>query len=81
MSLLQISTPKPLPAILIVLLSPLFFPSMCFLDLQEPLIFYSDSACLDHAQPFLETEQRGYLQGFAKIVEPCSLNYVQMCPK
>lgn len=81
MSLLQIPTHKPLPAILIVLLSLLFSPSMCFLDLQKPLIFYSDSACLDHAQPFLEPEQRGHLQGFVKIVEPCSFNYGQTYPK
>lgn len=74
---LQIPTPKPLPAILIVLLSPLFFPCTYFLDLEEPLILYSDLTCLDHTQPFLEPEQRELLQGFVKIVEPCSLNYVQ----
>lgn len=74
---LQIPTPKPLPAILIVLLSPLFFPCTYFLDLEEPLILYSDLACLDHTQPFLEPEQRELLQAFVKIVEPCSLNYVQ----
>lgn len=74
---LQIPTPKPLPAILIVLLSPLFLPCTYFLDLEEPLILYSDLACLDHTQPFLEPEQRELLQAFVKIVEPCSLNYVQ----
>lgn len=65
---LQIPTPKPLPAILIVLLSPLFSPSTCFLDLEEPLILYSDSARLNHAQPFLEPEQRGHLQDFLKLL-------------
>ena len=77
----QIPIPKPRPAILIVLLSPLFSPSLCFLDLEEPLILHSDSACLNHAQPFLEPEQREHLQVFVKSVEPCSLNYVQMYNK
>lgn len=48
---------------------------MCFLDLEVPLILYSDSLCLSHAQSFLEPEQRGHLQGFVKMVEPCSLMY------
>lgn len=74
---LQIPTAKPLPAILIVLSSPLFFPCTYFLDLKEPLILYSDLACLNHAQPLLEPEQRKHLQGFVKIVEPYSLNYVK----
>lgn len=77
----QIPTPKPLPAILIALLSPPFSPSLCFLDLEEPLILHSDSACLNHTQPFLEPDQREHLQVFVKIVEPCSLNNVQMYNK
>lgn len=76
---LEIPTPGPLPALLIILLSPLFTPSLYFLDLKEPL--YSDSAHLDHAQSFLEPEQRGHLQSFVRIVEPCSPNYGQMYNK
>ena len=62
---------------LIILLSPLFTPCLYFLDLKEPLILYSDSAHLHHAKSFLEPEQRGHLQSFVKIVEPCSPNYRQ----
>lgn len=53
--------------------------SNCFLDLNEPLILYYDSQCLNHAQPFLEAEKK-FTQG-CQNCWLCSLNCVQTCDK